>query len=160
MKNKKLTYLLGLVVAVVWGLIIYRVIVASGGSDDNLPVVAKTAVKEPYDDDKPPKDTIHLLLNYRDPFGLVQFKDTTRASANKRTVTNRTVAPIFDWSFIKYSGYIRNPGSKKLIAIMSINGESVTMAEGETADKVKLIKNMRDSVKVSFNGRSHFIVNR
>jgi len=160
MKNKKLTYVLGIVVAVIWGVIIYRVIVASGGSDDNLPVVAKTAVKEPYDDDKPPKDTIHLLLNYRDPFGLVQFKDTTRASANKRTVTNRTVAPIFDWSFIKYSGYIRNPGSKKLIAIMSINGESVTMAEGETADKVKLIKNMRDSVKVSFNGRSHFIVNR
>ena len=160
MKNKKLTYLLGLVVAVVWGLIIYRVIVASGGSDDNLPVVAKTAVKEPYDDDKPPKDTIHLLLNYRDPFGLVQFKDTTRLVASSKHKSDHVMIPAFDWSFIKYSGYIRNPGSKKLIAIMSINGTNVTMAEGETTDDVKLIKNMRDSVKVSFNGRSHFIVNR
>ena len=63
-----------------------------------------------------------------------------------------------DWGFIQYSGYIRNPGSKKLVAIMTVNGKNVMMAEGETTDQVKLLKNLRDSIKISFKGKTKFIV--
>jgi len=155
MKNKKVTYLLGLVVAIVWGLIIYRVFSAANG--DDVPVITKAAVKEPYDDYTIPKDTTRLLLNYRDPFGLVKPKDTVKLSAIKHTEKKIMLKPM-DWSFIQYSGYMRNPNSRKLVAILSINGNSVMMAEGETSNNVKLIKNMRDSVKVSFNGKTKFIV--
>jgi hypothetical protein len=160
-KNKKLTYLLGLVVLVVWGMIIYRIVDEAGGSDDDQPEAPPKAAKELYNDFATPKDTAHLLLNYRDPFGLVKQKDTSRViprkTSNKKVAT--TLKPM-DWGFIKYSGYILNPGSKKLIALVSINGQNVTLSEGETKGNVKLIKNLRDSIKISFDGKTKFIMIR
>jgi hypothetical protein len=157
MKNKKLTYVLGLAVLVVWGLIIYRVVVAAG-SDNDLQVATAPIKKEAYNDYTIPKDTTHLLLNYRDPFGLVKQKDTIKvSSSHSHKIGGVSLKPMFNWGFIKYSGYMRNPGSKKLLAILTINGRSVNMAEGETIDKVKLLRNMGDSVKVSCDGHTKFI---
>jgi len=157
MKNKKLTYVLGLAVLVVWGLIIYRV-VAAGSDNDDVPVATAPIKKEAYNDYTIPKDTTRLLLNYRDPFGLVKQKDTIKISpARSHKISAIASKPVFNWGFIKYSGYMRNPGSKKLLAILTINGRSVNMAEGETADKVKLLRNMGDSVKVSCDGHTKFI---
>jgi hypothetical protein len=160
MKNKKLTYFLGFVVLMVWGIIIYRIIDASSGSDDPVPVVSNTPQKEAYNDFAIAKDTTHLLLNYRDPFGLVKQKDTLSLAAKKSThksMISMDKKPAFNWGFIQYSGYIRNPGSKKLITLISINGKNEMLSEGESRDNVKLIKNLRDSIKISFNGKTKFI---
>ena len=161
MKNKKLTYFLGLVVLVVWGMIIYRIFDAAGGDDDNVPPVVSKAARDPYNDFSIPKDTTRLLLNYRDPFGLVKQKDTIRTIA-RRVISKKIpdVAKPFDWRFIRYSGYILNPGTKKLLALVTINGQSVTLSEGQTKNQVKLMKNMRDSIKISFNGKTKFITMR
>lgn len=156
MKNKKFTYVLGFVVLVVWGLIIYRIVGSMGTEDDASPSQAVSVKKEPYNDYTLPKDTTRLTLNYRDPFGLVKFKDTVKAPVRKDAAPS-IVKPATNWSFIKYSGYIRNPGSKQLIALLQINGKSADMKEGETIDKVKLLKNMQDSVKVLYNGKTKFI---
>jgi len=158
MKNKKLTYALGVLVAVVWGLILYRVFDAVHSNDDTGISPAKAAVKQPYDDYSVPKDTTHLLLNYRDPFGLVKQKDTVKVVMVHRNSKGFKPPLAMDWGFIQYSGYIRNPGSKKLVAIMTVNGKNVMMAEGETTDQVKLLKNLRDSIKISFKGKTKFIV--
>jgi hypothetical protein len=161
MKNKKLTYVLGLAVLIVWGLIIYRVIAVAGSDSADITVAAAPVKKEPYNDYAVPKDTTHLLLNYRDPFGLVKQKDTARASpGHNHKIAIMAPKPVFNWGFIKYSGYMRNPGSKKLLAILTINGRSVNMIEGETIDKVKLLRNMGDSVKVSCDGHTKFITTR
>jgi hypothetical protein len=161
MKNKKLTYFLGFAVLMVWGLIIYRVFAAAGGDDSEKgPAVTAVLQKEPYNDYTMVKDTTRLLLNYRDPFGLVKQKDTAELPL-KRILQKRglssTLKPAFNWGFIRYSGYIRNPGSKKLIALVSINGKDEMFSEGETKDHVKLIKNLRDSIRISFNGKTKFI---
>lgn len=158
MKNKKLTYVLILAVLVVWGLIVYRVVSGLRSDSDNLPVATAPIKKEPYNDYSIPKDTTRLLLNYRDPFGLAKQKDTSKTlPGHDRKVAGTVLKPVFNWGFIKYFGYMRNPGSKKLVAIFNINGKNVNMAEGETIDKVKLIKNMGDSVKVSCDGKTKFI---
>jgi hypothetical protein len=160
MKNKKLTYFLGFIVLSVWGMIIYRIFYAVSGNDDegNIPAVATIQAKEPYNDFALPKDTTHLLLNYRDPFGLTQFKDTTEKMVKSGHHKPMTVSkPATDWSFIKYSGYIQNPVSKKLIALVTINGKNEMLSEGEAKDKVKLIKNMKEEIKISFNGETTLI---
>jgi hypothetical protein len=153
-----MTYLLGLVVLVVWGMIIYRIFSAVGGNDDNVPVTPVKLAKEAYNDFSIPKDTTHLLLNYRDPFGIVKQRDTDKIIIRK--VSERKV-PVqikpMDWGFIKYSGYMLNPSTKKLIALISINGQNITLAEGQTKNDVKLIKNLRDSIKISFEGKTKFI---
>lgn len=158
MKNKKLTYFLGLAVLVVWGIIIYRIFSAATAGDDDSPAIAARPLKEAFNDFTIPKDTTHLLLNYRDPFGLVKQKDTTRTVA-KRLVNRQLIVPVrpFDWGFIHYSGYMLNPATKKLIALVSINGQNTTLSEGQTKYEVKLIKNLRDSIKISFEGKTKFI---
>jgi len=160
MKNKKLTYFLIAVVAGVWGLILYRVFSAVGNSDDDPAAAIVVPKKEAYNDYAIPKDTTKLLLNYRDPFGMVKQKDTATKVARVILPKNIpvTVKPGINWSFITYSGYIRNPSSNKLIALVSINGQNTTMAEGEIRNQVKLLKNLKDSIKVSYAGKTKFIV--
>jgi hypothetical protein len=161
MKNKTMTYVLGLVVAVVWGLIIYRIFdAASGNDDDAAPAMPSAIKKEAYNDYELPKDTSHLLLNYRDPFGLEKPKDTLEHMARRKVIANslQTAAkPVFNWGIIQYSGFIRNPNTNKLVTMISINGKNELLAEGETKNQLKLIKNMGDSVKISYNGKTKFI---
>jgi hypothetical protein len=161
MKNKGLTYVLGLVVLVVWGLIIYRIFLAVS-ADDNQPLQSSTSLKkEAFNDYTIPKDTTKLLLNYRDPFAAP--KPEEKETFPDKSPVQKVVSPVpkrqpVNWNLIKYSGYIHNPGSKKLIAMMNINGKELMMSEGETAEQVKLIKNLKDSVKVSYQGATKFIV--
>jgi len=156
-----MTYFLGFIVLVVWGLIIYRVFDAAGGSgDDPVTPTANPRQKEAYNDYAIPKDTIRLLLNYRDPFGIIKTIDTAEIPIKKlvhRSLVNSPVRPAFNWSFIQYAGYIRNPDSKKLIALVTINGKNEMFSEGEIKDNVKLIRNFRDSIKIRFNGATKFI---
>jgi len=159
MKNKKLTYFLIVVVAGVWGLIIYRVFSAVGNDGDAQPVVIKP-LKEVFNDYTIPKDTTKLLLNYRDPFGLTKQKDTAikiNNSIKSKPVITIAAKPAVNWSFITYSGYIRNPSTKKLVALVSVNGQNLALSEGETKSRVTLLKNLGDSIKVSFDGKIKFI---
>ncbi|HTK19616.1 MAG TPA: hypothetical protein VL442_08895 [Mucilaginibacter sp.] len=162
MKNKKLTYFLLVVVAGLWGLITYRVVDAMSADDETPPAMPAPIVKEIFNDFSLPKDTTKLLLNYRDPFGQVKSKDTV-ISRSKSTLSHKTLTiaaaakPAMNWSFITYSGYIRNPTTKKLVALISINGQSMTLAEGESKNQVKLLKNLRDSIRISYEGKTKVI---
>lgn len=154
-----MTYVLAIVVVVIWGVIIFRVIDSTVGDDATAPVIMPIK-KEPYNDYAMSKDTAHLRLNYRDPFGMVKVKDTSQIPVKKlltKKITS-TVKTVVNWGFIHYAGYIRNPASKKLIALVSINGKNETFSEGQSKDGVRLIKNFKDSIKVSFNGLTKNIV--
>ncbi|WP_158829364.1 hypothetical protein [Mucilaginibacter lacusdianchii] len=167
--NKATVYLLGLMVAAVWGLIIYRV-VSAVSEDDTPPVTAApvTAKKEPLNDYALIKDTTSLKFNYRDPFGSEKApaKDTVQIPVSKlvhppvglSSMRPVSTKPAINWNFIRYSGYIRNPHTKKLIAIMSINGRSLMLSEGEAASEVRLLRNLKDSVKVAYQNKTRFIV--
>lgn len=173
MKNKASVYFLGFVVAVVWGLIIYR-IVAALNKDDDMPVTSGATIsspKEPLNDYEPIKDTVSLKLNYRDPFAMAKpilkkdtvqipvkqlLGNTTRLSTMRHS-SNGMSKPAMNWSFVRYSGYIKNPHTKKLFALMIVNGKSALLSEGESAGGVKLLKNLKDSIKVSYQQQTHYI---
>src|ERR1700679_1105735 len=111
MKNKKLTYVLGLAVLVIWGIIIFRAFnaLADNSDDDKITINPITPKKESYNDEAIIKDTAQLLLNYRDPFRSVKSKDTTELPVKKllsKNVIPLSVKPAFNWSFIRYAGYI------------------------------------------------------
>jgi hypothetical protein len=160
MKSKKLTYVLGFLVLLVWGLIIYRLFKAAGGDGESLPISSHAEMKEASTDYTLPKDTTHLLLDYRDPFS-VKKSEPVEIPVNQ-LIQKKSLSviqkPMVNWNVIRYSGFIHNPGSKKLIALLNINGEELMMSEGETADQVKLIKNLKDSIKVTYQGATKFII--
>ena len=147
------------VVVGVWGMILYRIFAAVGNNDDTSAVPTITPKKEAYNDFTMPKDTTKLLLNYRDPFGLTKQIDTSKKSIkiSKHSSIGLTIKPGINWSFITYSGYIRNPSSKRLVTLVNINGQNLTLTEGETKNQVKLLKNLKDSIKVSYQGKTKFI---
>jgi hypothetical protein len=157
MKNKKFTYFLGISVVLVWGIIIYRVFAGAGGEEDRLPAGESKAVKEPYKDYAVPRDTLHLRLDYKDPFAVLKSGDSTVIPVKKLvTAKVQPVIPV-NWGFIKYTGYIHNPGAKNLVALVSINGRSAMMTEGETIEQVRLLKNLKDSIRIDFNGKTTYI---
>jgi hypothetical protein len=161
MKNKKFIYVSGIAALVIWGLIIYRIFNTVSNNDDNNIALNNTPQKkEAYNDDAIIKDTTHLLLNYRDPFSLVKLKDTAEIPVKKILFKNSTILPgkpVFNWGFLRYAGYIRNPTTKKLVAMVSINGKNEMLIEGQTKQQVKLLKNLRDSIKISYGGKVKFI---
>jgi hypothetical protein len=160
MKNKKSTYLLGAAVLIVWGLIIYRIFNALNDTGPDASAMSAPVKKETYNDYTIPADTTRLSLNYRDPFGITQTKDTVSdkhmlISAVK--TAPREAAPGMNWDFIRFVGYIRNPDSKKLVAMIHLNGAELMMSEGEMNSNLKLIKNYRDSIKITYQGKTKFI---
>lgn len=158
-KNKKLTYLLICAVAGVWGVVGYRVFF-SGGEDDYQfnpqPVVNK---HEPYDQYVVQSDTFKLALNYRDPFlGItVPEPKVIPVSADPGNFVPPPVKPMIDWAAIKYSGYITNPVTKKVVSILVVNGQERMLGEGELFQGVRLIKNSKDSILISWQGKQKYI---
>ncbi len=160
-KNKKLTYLLICAVAGVWGITIYKVLFNEVEAAYEPAFKSAKVAQEPYDQYLVKNDTFKLVLNYRDPF----LGGAMKTSENIGVVTASPVnfnpppppAPPIDWSLIKYSGYIVNPATKKLVAILVINGKEQMTAEGQTFEGVKLLQNRKDSILVSWQGKKKYI---
>lgn len=155
-----MTYALGIAVLAVWGIVIFRVIQALSGDDTPQFQNNLNIKKEVFNDYAVPKDTARLSLNYRDPFSNKKA-DTVVIPVHKAAIQPNVAfvhpKPQINWTGIRYIGFVGKTNTKKLIAMMSINGKETMMAEGETADQVKLLKNMRDSVKVTYQGATKFI---
>ncbi|WP_345954246.1 hypothetical protein [Mucilaginibacter sp. PAMB04168] len=155
--------------AVIWGIIIYKVVAALSGDDDTAfyPAAPVARQKVALNDYAWSRDTATLTLNYPDPFGadktIPALKDTQQIPLKKliqvQTPSARTTVrkPVINWNIIRYSGFIRNPHSKKLLALITMNGKSLMLSEGETAGELKLLKNLRDSIKVSYHQQTAFI---
>lgn len=159
-KNKKLTYLLICAVAAVWGIIIYKVLFNETAADYEPQFKSAKVKQEPYDQYLEKNDTFKLALNYRDPF----LGGVSHVPENTGTVTAAPVnfnppppPPPIDWGVIKYSGYVTNPASKKLVAILVVNGKEQMTAEGQTFEGVKLLQNRKDSILVSWQGKKKYI---
>ncbi|WP_256014135.1 hypothetical protein [Desertivirga xinjiangensis] len=158
MKRKRSTYVLAALAAAIWAVIFIRIF-SSKASEENKLRGNRDFFKEEFNDYSL-IDTTALRLNYPDPFRLSAIRSEPDQQPDvyaSSSLSDPVKIPEPDWSAITYSGYIRNPGSKKLLAMLNLKGKNVLMAEGETRDDIKLIKNLRDSIKVSQMGKTRFI---
>jgi len=160
--NKKVitNLILGIVVVGIYANAVKGIVNGLKDEDPVPPQVRVAAKNPPFDDYAPKKDTAHLLLNYRDPFRAAStqpVKDPTRTIASTARAAVRNMPRIEDLSFIKYSGFIYTPSSKKTISVLSINGQSTMVADGESAAGIKLVRNMGDSVKIIYKNKIRFI---
>lgn len=158
-KGKTLTYLLIAGVVAVWGLIFYRVYI--GMSEEDLDTPVATTAKVPYfkmvDHHQ---DQVNLDLNYRDPFGQATAYDVVKpvvksentAPARPQMAMPMTQKPQVNWSNVQYTGYVNNAASKQKMVILSVNGNTAVLAEGQSAHGVKLLKYLGDSVSVQYQG--------
>lgn len=156
MKNKKMLYILIPGTLIVWGMIIYK-IVMNVNSGDN-PVVSKGVAM--VANDEALSDTFSINPTYRDPFlGKVQHVSISNDEGVKSKVVTPTpvVAVNTPWPNIVYIGIIKNQKLKKEMVMMEINGQSYSMKVGETVGNVILSKAFPDSVEVQFLKEKKFI---
>ena len=154
-----LTYLLIAGSLLVWGLVFYKVFSYIGGGDGstvtNIPSIAAPPVLEK-------EEEYTLLLNYRDPFlgktetGIEKSNIGSAVKKKKMAKIKEPGKPI-DVSFISYAGMITNPSTKRKVALITIKGRQSMVAEVEVLDDVKFIKNYRDSIQISYLGRTAYI---
>ncbi|MGY4538166.1 hypothetical protein ACVW0P_002586 [Mucilaginibacter sp. UYNi724] len=160
-KKVIINIVLGIVVVGIWANSIKGIISGLNEDEPDLPQVKLTGKNPPFNDYAVMKDTAHLALNYRDPFhvGSVKtVKDTSRKPVRSLMPETRNLLKVTeDLSNIKYSGFINNPSSKKTISVLSINGKSTMVADGERAEGIKMVRNMGDSIKIIYKNKVHFI---
>ena len=154
MKSKGFTYLLLIVVAIIWYNVFFRI--KENIMGENLPVTDNTTIAKMYKTQ--PRKEFTLKANYRDPF---ISKGSSGSIAPTNTTPQLTVQPVFKepklppppkihhWPKIKYFGTVKNNSSKKALCIVNIDDMLFNLREGESVlDGIVIKKIYRDSLYI------------
>lgn len=147
MKNKALTYVLLLVVGVIWYQVFMRVKSnLDAQPEDGITQNANRPDYRPVD-----RDTFPLNANYRDPFGsapVAQVLSEEPVSMPQMPPPRKMEEP---WPSIKYYGLVRKTESSNPLGIVSIDGMSLHLRKGDEVYENLQIKTItRDSVIVKY----------
>ena len=158
MKQKSLRYLLLSASAVIWSIIIYRLIDSFKG--DEAPTDQKSSSASfTYNIQK---DSFILFANYPDPF--IPKDDSSgiepgrRPDISKPAINNIPVnsqgqpGPPDIMSTIQFLGIISNPEKRKTIAILNIGGKQWLAGVGEHVQSFKIQKIKKDKIVILLNG--------
>lgn len=156
MKNRKVIFVLLPLVVVVWGVIIYRVVVVMNGG--NPPVGDAISMTQ-----EPKTETINyqLALNYADPFlGTRQLPKPApkvqvtkhRPRKQKKSVSKKVSIPA-----LRYNGRVENRTSNEERHMISVNGKAHIITIGNEIDGVVLKRVFSDSVEFKWNKETIYV---
>lgn len=151
MKNKSLTYILLIVVAIIWYQVFFRIkdnLVDEGNANSLTSPIQKQLISLH-------RDTFRLETNYRDPFQkvmpIVERQKPQFIEPNPEIVKEKKEKPQVQWAPIKYYGFIKKTESKDPLAVLNVDGDQFFLRKGEEVfDGYKVIAIYRDSVLISF----------
>jgi hypothetical protein len=167
MKNKKLTYILLPAVALIWGLILYRVF--SHSDDDDM--MMQNPVKPGLDNIEMKRDSFAIVANYPDPFlGNIQMYDLSKAdpedlkesdmdeAGEKRKkmeaqkAKERNSNTGIKWPNIRYGGIIRGLQTNRIVGLVKIGQQEYLMSEKDIGRDIEIIALTADSIVVAYQG--------
>lgn len=151
LKSKRMTYLLLALSIVIWGVAGWKVYQAFRSPAETPLVKKEVKIIE--------KDTVSLLLNYKDPF-LGYYQETTPATESPSvqdqsaisSIPNKTLDPIIAPN-IQFKGLMRVGNT--LLAILQSESKLVTLKAGEEVDGYKLTKVDHNKVVLSKNKKKY-----
>ncbi|MBN1115640.1 MAG: hypothetical protein JXA77_00425 [Bacteroidales bacterium] len=162
MKNKTTTYILVCLVAIIWGVVAFKIFnhihQATIVDEEFIPGSGNSQIKLQFNE-KP-----KLLLNYDDPFLKENVYQSNTKTTNRvvydvssgnisgRIKTNNSLTPKEEiiWPGISYSGIILNDKTHEELTIVEISDKTFLMREGEIQDEVELVKAYADSIIVEY----------
>lgn len=108
------------------------------------------------------KDQVLLTFDYRDPFASLQNVETITRHEGPSYLSNplpapTLVKPLVNWAAITYTGYINNLNTKQKLAMITLNGKELMLAEGQSLSGIKLLKHAGDSIKVVYQKETKYI---
>lgn len=154
MKNKKWTYILLGVVAIIWFQVFVRV--KSNFTNDTSEIIQNQSGLTNFRIIE--RDTFRLVADYRDPFGSasqISINSFENASIDNihQSIEPRKVD--VSWPKIRYYGLVRKTDSNNPLGIINIDGMLLHLRKGETIfDDIKIISVGRDSIKVKYHNKT------
>lgn len=149
MKNKAFTYVLLVVVAIIWYQVFIRV--KSNISEDAGETSTMTSLPTNF---KPiVRDTFELNATYRDPFGgaLKNEVSTLETPVSPPVYTPPPKKAEIPWPSIKYYGLVKKTDSNSPLGIVRIDGIQLHLRKGETIfDDISIHAIGRDSIQVKY----------
>lgn len=140
MKNKKITtWFLAFAVLLVWGIIIYKIVMRSS---EKMPMHQVKPVKE---DKRPVKEfEYQLLTDYPDPF----FPSRKYQTENRRSNSNPRKEASVIWPGLKYFGCISS--GEQIRAMVSLEGKSVILKPQDVLKDQFVLKQItNDSILIA-----------
>lgn len=136
-------------VIVIWGILIYKIVDAFSSENAAVSKIQKTNFKPPKGISK---DTFSLVPIETDPFlGTVysKLKPTSHAVNSSPRPTSET-----QWPSIGYFGLVTDKKSPSSVYIVSINGQQFLLKNGDTLQKLKIIKGSEENISIRFEGQT------
>lgn len=159
MKNKTFTYILLIVVAIIWYQVFFRVKDSFYGAE----TIAKNENVQPISRfTQLSRDTFELKANYRDPFGstkVTSFQQRTSSStANSNQISSRP-KNIIRWPSIQYFGMVKKSTSSAPLGILNIDGIKLTGRNGDLLfDDIQIRKITRDSIQIRYKNTNRYFL--
>lgn len=147
LKSKKALYVLLPLTLVIWGLIAYKIYTGLKGDDEEI---AENNVVVPAVLLNKGIDTFSLFNNYRDPF-LSDIKRTVihvnsgnnskpvNPVKNTNTAKSGNLAVTNDWPAVQYAGILKNQSNSTALILLSVNGKTYTLKQGDVAEGMKVL---------------------
>ncbi len=141
LKNKKITYLLITLVALIWGLIFYKIYSNFGGkkqAERNLrqSVIAVESVHG---------DSIFTLsLNYPDPF----LKGPGQTA--EIPVKNTGISTVVNWPQIEYRGLLTSSDKNESTGLLKVQNSDLLVKRGKIYSAIKIRTITRDSILLEY----------
>ncbi|CAM1344626.1 hypothetical protein [Tenacibaculum amylolyticum] len=149
MKKQQKTYILGVVVVIVWGIVGYQIFSYANPESEEIAEIdyQKFRPKENKE-----KELYTVSVHERDP-----FLDTYKAPPKKKK-GNYKPKPKTTIAFpnIVYNGMVANGNTKSFI--VTINGAQQIMNRGGVANEVKLLSGTLSKIKIRYKGVTKTIV--
>ena len=142
LKGKTGTYILLTLVALLWGVLIYKF--ASDITDDPL-TPQKLEVGEFKAPKASTKEPIILHPVERDPFLGTYYTPKSNSKKNEKSKPKDIDTA---WPQIKYKGRVK--GERKSSYVIQINNQDYIMERGETINDVTLVRASSTSVSIKF----------
>ncbi len=154
LKSKKALYVLLPLVAIIWGVIFYRIFSAVKPAEGGQKEVFFQAG---FTSGPLSADTFNISADYRDPF---LGKMTTTAENEKPKIPavkkpQPKPEPVA-WPAVVYKGMIRNQKSNKQLCLVSIAGQDNMMKVGDVYAEVELRKLFKDSIEVTYKNETKY----
>lgn len=150
--NKKHTQILLLITVIsLWGIIIYKAYNFLYNPESEI---VSNSFARPAKQAQEETDTLRLLLNYGDPFGIQKTQTypviNTSIKLNPKN-PRKTEPPVLPVSIpaLNYQGLIYNPKKSVNVGIVSSKKESLLLKQGDTVEGWVVKELRKDSLSIS-----------
>lgn len=152
LKNKKITYLLIVLVALIWGLIFYKIYSKFAGKKQVERILSHSVVRVENGE----HDSVFTLsLDYPDPFlkGVVQSSDATLM----RTAINTSNIKVVNWPIIEYRGLLTNSNRNESTGLLRVQSIDHLVKQGKVYAAIKIRTITKDSIFLEYQNESRWL---